>query len=279
MNKPLVTVICVCFNKHPYLRQAVQSVLDQSYPHVELIIVDAGSNDGSKELIDQLIAANPGIKFLPQDKKLSYSKAFNTGLKHSKGEYIIDFAAENILHVNRIGEGLKGFEAKENSFDVNYTDAEKIDESGNSLEKLYAGKPNLKRKLKDGYIFKDILANNFICPQTLMYRKEVFDELKGYKDVEDPHLDFLLRSSRDFKFFYIDQPLAKLRILPYTDTDKYQYKVIKKATALLRDKQERKAWRKRVRSEIYKAIRAMNWKLALKYWGLWTGRRGRSVDG
>lgn len=270
MNKPLVSVLCICYNQKPYLRSTIQSVLDQRYPNVELIIIEVATTDGSKELIDQLIAAHPGIKFLPQKKMLDYSKAFNLAFKHAKGDFIINLDTGNILNVNRIAHGVSGFENRDDSYGINYTDAELIDEYGNSAGNIYTRK---KLKFKpEGNIFKDVLMHNFIYSPTLMFRKKVMDELKGYEeDLINKDFYFLLKASKKFKFFYIDQALVKIRSVSGKEIkgrDQHRnntYKVLLKSQMLLENKKERKAWKKRIKYEWVKALQAMNWKLAIDY--------------
>jgi glycosyltransferase involved in cell wall biosynthesis len=277
MSKPLVSVICVCYNQKPYVRSTIQSVLDQRYANVEFIIIEVATTDGSKELIDQLIAAHPGIKFFPQKKMIGYSKAFNLALKHAKGEFIINLNAGNMLHVNRIEEGVSGFQDRDNSFGINYTDAEYIDEHGTAAGNFYSGK-KFKSKPEE-YVFKDLLRNDFICSPTLMFRKKVLDEFKGYDEyLLNKNFTFLLQGSKTYKFFYIDQALVKVRVpagsvagqqIKDASQHRSTYEVLLNAQSLLENKQEKKAWKKRIKYECIQALKTMDWRLAMDYINLY----------
>lgn len=279
MNKPLVSVIFICYDQKPYVRSTIQSVLDQRYANVEFIIVEVATTDGSKELIDQLIAAHPGIKFFPQKKMVSYNKAFNLALKHAKGEYIINLNAGDMLKVNRIEEGVSGFQDYGSSYDINYTDAELIDEHGTSSGNFYSHTPSNK---PEGNIFNNLIMGDLIYPPTLMYRKKVMDELKGYdKYRTNKDIGFLLHASKTFKFFYIDQALVKVRAKAgfsgmqtlEAPQQHHIYQFLLQAESLLETKKERKTWKKRVKTEFLKALKSMKWKLALNYFHLYMNRQ------
>lgn len=91
----LVSVIMPSYNAEPYLEEAVASVMGQSYPAVELIIVDDGSTDGSVALAEHLIEAHPGrIRLFRQQNQGPYP-ARNLGMEHARGEFIAFLDADD----------------------------------------------------------------------------------------------------------------------------------------------------------------------------------------
>lgn len=277
MKNPLVSVVCLCYNQQKFVKVAIQSVLDQRYPNVELIIVDDHSTDGSKEVIEQFIASHPGIKFFPLDKNIGNCKAFNLAYKHAKGDYIIDLAADDILMVDRIEKGVDKFKLLGSEYGINYSEAEIIDEDGNFLSNFYLRKKGkIKPRIAEGYIFPDLLERYFICPPTLMFRREVYDSLNGYDEklaYED--FDFLLRASKKFKFCFIDQPLVKRRIVKKSMSQQ-QYKknspqlistyhILRKAIDMTDNDIEKRALKKRIRYEGRKTLQLYSWNLTLQY--------------
>src|SRR5688500_3802276 len=102
MTDPLVSVICLCYNQARFIREAVASVFAQSYRNVELIIVDDASTDNSASVIRAMVAENPAIRCLLLNQNVGNCKAFNKGLTLSKGDYIIDLAADDVLVPQRI---------------------------------------------------------------------------------------------------------------------------------------------------------------------------------
>ncbi|GAO34878.1 glycosyl transferase family 2 [Sulfuricella sp. T08] len=91
----LISVIMPCFNAEPYLREAVDSVLNQTYPSVELTVVDDGSTDGSVDILQRLATQySPRLNLLHQDRLGPYP-ARNLGLQHAQGEFVAFLDADD----------------------------------------------------------------------------------------------------------------------------------------------------------------------------------------
>jgi glycosyltransferase involved in cell wall biosynthesis len=91
----LISVVMPCYNAAPYVEEAVASVLGQSYPQVELVVVDDGSTDGSTEIIQRLAAEHPDrITALYQSRAGPYA-ARNHGLAHARGNFIAFLDADD----------------------------------------------------------------------------------------------------------------------------------------------------------------------------------------
>ena len=278
MNLPQVSVICLCYNHEEFVVEAIQSVLNQTYKNIELIVVDDFSLDRSAEIIMGFIAKNPTIKFLPVTGNLGNCKAFNLGLKMSSGQYIIDLSADDVLMPDRIEKGVKALEASGKEIGVQFSDAEIIDRQGRRIGFHSDKYPH--SGIAQGDVFKEVLARYFINSPTMMMRREVLDKMNGYDEAlayED--FDFWVRSSRDYKYLYIPEPLVKRRLLD----DSYgkrqfekgsaqltsTYMVCQKALALSKNKAEYQALDKRVRYELRRTLQIGEFELAKKYFRLW----------
>lgn len=91
----LVTVIMPCYNAAPFVEEAVMSVIDQSYPEVELVVVDDGSTDNSPAIVELLVTANPGrVRLIHQDQQGPYV-ARNLGLAQASGEFVAFLDADD----------------------------------------------------------------------------------------------------------------------------------------------------------------------------------------
>lgn len=100
----LISVIMPCYNAEPYLKEAVGSVMGQTYPKVELILVDDGSVDRSIEIAEGLIAEHPGrIKLITQ-KNLGPYPARNLGMQHARGEFIAFLDADDWWTLDCLGK-------------------------------------------------------------------------------------------------------------------------------------------------------------------------------
>ncbi|MFH1657314.1 MAG: glycosyltransferase family 2 protein [bacterium] len=85
---PKVSVIIPTYNREKLLPRAIQSVLSQTYSNWELIVVDDGSTDNTKEIMEEFQRKDKRIKYIWQENFGGVSKPINTGLKASQGDYI-----------------------------------------------------------------------------------------------------------------------------------------------------------------------------------------------
>lgn len=277
MTAPLVTVICLCYNQKRFVREAVESVINQTYTPIQLIVVDDASTDGSPETINQLKVQYPQLEVLLLNENMGNCRAFNQGLVQAKGEYLIDLAADDVLLPDRIRKGVEVLQQAGDEFGVHFCDAELIDETGSFVSHHSDKYPH--HTIPQGDIYVEVIQRYFICPPTIMFRKSVMDRLGGYDETlayED--FDFWIRSSRQFKYTYSPEPLVKKRVVKNSMGSKQEkffnrhalstYRVCKKILDLNATKQEQQALSKRIWYEIRTSLRLLNIWLAIKYFSL-----------
>lgn len=97
-NPTVISVVMPCHNAAPYVEEAIGSVLGQSYPHVELIVVDDGSTDGSTEILQRLAAEHPEHIALVFQNRAGPFAARNAALAHTNGNYIAFLDADDTWH-------------------------------------------------------------------------------------------------------------------------------------------------------------------------------------
>lgn len=274
MNTPLVTVICICYNHARFVKEALDSVANQTYGNIELIVIDDGSTDGSGKVIKQWIASHPKTTLLLNAKNLGYCKTFNKAYTISKGSFCIDLAADDILLPNRIEVGLSELADAGPEYGVNFSDAEHIDESGN-LIRLHSDKyPH--NTIPSGDVYKHVIDRYFICSPTMMFRREVVEYLNGYDEslaYED--FDFWVRASRKYKFIYTPQVLLKKRSVSNSmSANQFKrsgnqrfstFKVCRKIKDLNRSSEEVNALRTRIWYELKVSVKLFDFRLGLAY--------------
>lgn len=280
-SQPLVSVIALCYNHERFVKEAIESVLSQTYSNIELIVVDDASNDNSHNVIEQLSKEYTQIKYIPLERNIGSCAAFNTGYKASKGDFIIDFATDDILLPTRIERGVLALQKGGDDVGVNFSNAHIVDESDSVLNEFYETNSEGKalQPPPEGDIYSMLIKRYFICPPTLFSKREVFDYLGGYDEkltYED--FDFLVRSSRKYKYCYTDEVLVHRRILPNSmSTKQYVYKsdqmystldICNKIKEMNVSKDEDKALRTRIYYEMRQCIRTGNLKLLFKYLNL-----------
>ena len=259
---PLVSVICVCYNHERFVKDAIQSVLNQSYPNIELIVVDDGSVDGSVAVIK-----NMNVRLIALQQNKGYCAAFNEAWRVSKGEFIIDLAADDELPPDRISTGVAEFSTRDETYGVQFGDA------------LYSdGRLHSDRfpKPPEGSIYMEVIRRYFICAASMMSRRSVLTMLNGYDEslaYED--FDFWIRSSGRFKYFYTPEVLVHKRIVKGSMSDKQfekgspqqlsTYKVCEKILVLNKTTEENNALRERVWYEVRQSIFRLDFSLTKKY--------------
>lgn len=288
----LVSIICLCYNHSNFVIESLQSVINQSYKNIELIIVDDCSNDNSVAVIKEWLINYPGIQFIANDKNLGNTKAFNIAVQFAKGEYIIDLAADDVLLPNCVTLQVEKFEkSKYKNLGLVYGNCENIYENGGFDSYYFAVDSNKKviEKPCTGDIYKAVInSGKTICSVTALIKKDIFNALGGYDDTlayED--LDFWIRISRDYNIDFSDEILVQKRILntamsvnfvkKNSKINNSTYKILKKAIGLNRCLEEDLAIKKRIHYEIILSFKNKNIELFLKNLGLKLWLEWRSV--
>ena len=99
MSIPLVSIICTSYNHGQFIEDALDSVLNQNYPHIQLIVIDNGSEDDSSVRIGNWIGrrAFRDVRTIFHNNTLNYCEAFNQALGLSEGKYVIDLSGDDVL--------------------------------------------------------------------------------------------------------------------------------------------------------------------------------------
>ncbi|MGF7217702.1 glycosyltransferase involved in cell wall biosynthesis [Spirosoma lacussanchae] len=230
--KPWVTVICTAYNHQRYVEEALQSVVEQDYPNVELIVIDNASTDATSGCISRFARQHPNLQFLQNTTNIGLNRAFNQGLSLARGRYVIDLSADDVLLPGRISKQVELFERLSGPYAVVFSNADYIDEQGRRLSSHYPTDPHGRSStvVPSGNVFRNVLESYFICTPTMMIRRDVLNELGGYDEslaYED--FDFWVRSARLYHYAYLDEVLTLKRQLP----DSLAAQVVKPDNALL----------------------------------------------
>ena len=276
-NFPLVSVICLSYNHEAYVVEALNSVINQTYPNIELLIADDCSKDNSAIVINEWLKEHPNVQFLSNNTNLGSNKTFNQLAKIAKGEYIIDLAADDVLLSNCIEKQIATFQnSKYKNLGIVYGNLIEIDEDGAFLKNYYTEDEHPE----SGDIYKMVIGRTTkICSVSSMVKKSVFDQLGYYDETlayED--LDLWIRASRVFEFEYTPEFLVKKRILTtslsafFTQKKNSRtkrlhestLKILYKAFELNQSREEHKALLGRIRFEFYKFLKSRDVVLLAK---------------
>ena len=222
-----VSVIMPVFNGEKYIDEAVRSVLAQTYPNVELVIVNDGSTDATGELIRRY-AREPGVKILHHEKNRGKAAAVNRGFRESQGELIVLLAADDVLPPDSLEKRVRHLGAG----DAAYCNVWRCDGNLNRIEKMYKnrGEELTWRDHKVKLLWRNPIAGGAIILRRPLARK-IFPIPESLK-FEDWWISyFVLFHARAVKF--LDEPLLLYRIHGGNDHANLGYRTI--CTALRKD--------------------------------------------
>ena len=198
--KPKISVIMPVYNAEKYIREAIESILNQTFTDFEFIIVYDPSFDSSLSIIYSYKDAR--IQMIENKKKIGLAKSLNKAMMYAHGEYIARQDADDISLPNRLELQLEFLE-KHPEVALIGTGVYVIDKTGDVIEKRIMH-PSPK---------KSLLKGNRFVHGSVMLRKAVIDELGGYnelfKNSEDYELWF--RLSQKYEINNLILPLYKLR--------------------------------------------------------------------
>lgn len=226
-----ISVIVPVYNKQLYLDKTLQSILNQSYDNFEVIIVNDGSTDNSKQICDKYAELDSRIKVYHIENG-GVSNARNTGLKYATGDYIQFIDGDDCINEN-IFEIFKSVLNKE-KYDIVFSAYNKVDHSDNILNVIdigYRGKKSKKEILED-FVYKQVKTGYYGCVSNKLVKRDIIknNNLKFNKEItlaED--LDFFIDIYRysnnyyflDEKSFNYLQNADNSSILLYDNLDYY----------------------------------------------------------
>ena len=203
---PLVSVITPTFNRAAFLGAAIESVLAQSYPHFEHIIVDDGSTDDTPTLMKRYLTDNR-VRYLRQPNQ-GQSVARNLAIEHSSGEFICFLDSDDVWFPDKLRHQTALFQ-QHPEVGVIYGDYVFIDEHGNPLDLK-----NMPRF--SGRVTAKLLHDNFISMNTTMARAVLIRDAGGFAPEDRLSEDYglWLRVSIRSEFLYVPRRWARYRVMP-----------------------------------------------------------------
>lgn len=211
-DKPYVSVLIPSLNSQDYIKQCVESVLDQTLENIEILCIDAGSNDGTIDILNQLARNDSRINIFNSDKR-SYGYQMNIGLDNSNGEYIAVVESDDFIEENMLSY-LYGL-ASEYDADIAKTTFYHYYD-GEEFRKINGTKKNIKTT--DTFVLEEeplfiaghpsiwagIYKNDFLKEINVRFREE-----KGAGWVDNPFFFYTAFSAK--KIVYRDVPYYNYR--------------------------------------------------------------------
>ncbi len=171
---PLVSVLIPTRNNAPFLREALDSIIQQTYRAIELIIVDDGSTDATPEILASYAEADPRVHLLRNDVSLGVAMSLNQALNIAQGSLIARMDTDDISHLDRLTRQVAVFERRP-ELDFLGTRAVFIDEDGRPLKHRWWIIP----EHHDELAWK-LLLTNPICHPSVVMRADLLRAAGGY---------------------------------------------------------------------------------------------------
>jgi glycosyltransferase involved in cell wall biosynthesis len=224
---PEVTVFTLVYNTGDYVVKALESVLANNYPHVQHIIIDDLSSDGSAETVRNWITANNyACEFIQHQKNLGICKSLNEVLSRARGKYLLG-VSDDLIEPDRIRVQVKLMEELGTSVGAVYSDAWLM-RNDTRLQKTFMEyfNPGFTRNIPQGSMTVPILRGFYVPAISVMVRKECydvagpFDESLDYEDA-----DMWIRISSRYRFVYDDKIISTYRLHENAYTVKHKVKL------------------------------------------------------
>ena len=212
---PLVTIGAANFNNSRYVIESLESIKSQTYPNIELVIVDDASKDDSPALIEEWLKTyDKPYRYIRHEKNGGLCRTCNDLITNANGKYISLIGTDDLYVPDKIAKQVDLLE-KDTLAGMVYTDTYLIDENGK--RKFGTLMTSLLKcsfeYAPSGDILKELQQANFIHGLSMLIRKSVYDEIGGYDEAlpfED--YDMNLRIAKRYKVIFMDDILCLYRI-------------------------------------------------------------------
>lgn len=194
-----VSVVMPVYNGEKYLKQSIESVIQQSYKDWELIIVNDCSTDRSRDIMQSYVEVDSRIRIVDNSNNLKLPMSLNAGFREARGEYLTWTSDDNLYKVNALEE-LVGYLENNPEIGLVYSDMDYVDALLNFIKE--------QRLEPEMLLYSDCIGASF------MYRREVLDKVGEYDPdmflVED--YEYWIRISEQFKIGHLNKNLYTYRM-------------------------------------------------------------------
>lgn len=198
-----ISIVMPTYNRGNIISKSIESVLNQTYKNIELIVVDDHSTDNTEEIIKEY--KDKRLKYIKLPKNYGACYARNIGIKKSTGDYIAFQDSDDIFAKNKLEEQIANLLKKDSDLDFC-----KIRINAHNFKSII---PNHKQEieLKNKKIIDLLCTGNFISTQAILAKRKIFNELSFNHEL--PRLqdyDLVLRISQKYKISHTQKILVDL---------------------------------------------------------------------
>ena len=215
-KNPLISVIIPAYNHEAYVEEALQSVFDQTYTNIELIVINDGSKDKTGERIQNFINNQQRRVIFINKPNEGVCKTINLGLSLATGAYVALLASDDCWLPERLSLQLQ-FMLSNSNIGMVFSDAWFIQYNEKTTIRWSDYRSKLRQYFKNSIQNTDmhrlLLTTSIVPALTVLVRRDVFETVGFFDEnllFEDA--DMWIRVAKDYPLAYIDQPLAYYRV-------------------------------------------------------------------
>ena len=203
-NLPRISIIMNCFNGEKFLKQALDSIIYQTFENWELIFWDVSTSDKSKKIVESY--KEKRFKYFNSGTKKNLYHSRNEAIKVSNGEIISFLDCDDWWHPKKLEKQIKLFD--DDSIAMVYSNYFEYNQDKNKFKKISTS------KIFSGYIQSKIIYDYNIGILTTLIRKKIFDAAGGYDNFFHicGDFEFNIRISENNKLIGLEEHLAYYRI-------------------------------------------------------------------
>lgn len=197
----IVSVILPTYNRAATLKRSAESVLEQTYKDLELIVVDDASNDDTENVIRGF--NDPRVQYIKLEENIGAAAARNRGIKAARGDFVAFQDSDDVWGHDKLAKQMDEFEQSDVRTGVVYSGICRITDGKRTYVPRGAGK-------REGDIHEMLLSANFVALPAAVVRKECFEKA-GLFDESLPCLqdwELWIRISEYYRFKYIKESLV-----------------------------------------------------------------------
>jgi len=214
-NSPLVSIVAVCYNHEEYVVETLNSIVDQTYANIQLIIMEDYSSDNSVQVIkDWIKVKNVECTFIPHKENRGLCKTLNEALTYVNGEYYQAISCDDVLMHDKISKQVSIFK-KYPDIAVVSSNMKKIDSASNILDNNGNNSNSVCGLRKANELFKILLLGCIIEAPTVLIKKSYLPNANVYdENLISEDWDLWLKLALNYDFYIMEEALVKYRILP-----------------------------------------------------------------
>lgn len=201
---PLVSAVIPTYNRADMVGGAIDSVLDQTYENVEVVVVDDGSSDDTWAVLQEYAERDDRVRPIQNETNQGIPTTMNRGVEDARGEFVGVFGDDDRWHPTKVEKQLAAFDQVGDEFCGVYTGGVIKTQDGDVVERVMSN--------RGGDLYPDVLVRNMVLPHSShLVRADCFEAVGGFDEsfAIACDWDITIRLSKRWKWAFIPEVLVE----------------------------------------------------------------------